>query len=78
VNKWEDAIRLTERVNAEMVPHIRQRYMTWLSETKQLGIAGGFAESEGNHHKSIDYYLDAGLPGKAAKILLRNPVSYQV
>ena len=75
INRWEEAIRLTERTNSEMVPHMRQRYLTWLSETKQLGVAAGFVEKEGDLHKAIDYYLEAGLPGRAAKIMLRNPVS---
>ena len=75
INRWEDAIRLTERTNGEMVPHMRQRYLSWLSDTKQLGVAGAFVEKEGDLHKAIDYYLEAGLPGRAAKIMLRNPVS---
>lgn len=75
INRWEEAIQLTERTNSEMVPHMRQKYLSWLADTKQLGMAGTFVENEGDLHKAIDYYLDAGLPGKAAKILLRNPVS---
>ena len=75
INRWEEAIQLTERTNSEMVPHMRQKYLSWLADTKQLGMAGAFVENEGDLHKAIDYYLDAGLPGKAAKILLRNPVS---
>ena len=56
-----------------MVLHIRQRYLAWLKETKQLGIAGAFTEADGDLHKAIDYYLEAGLPGKAAKGMV-NPI----
>ena len=75
INRWEDAIRITDRLNSEMVPHMRKRYLDWLTETKQLGVAGAYVEKEGDLYKAIDYFLDAGLPGRAAKILLRNPVS---
>ena len=51
-----------------MVPHMRQQYLQWLKETNQLGIAGQFSENDGNLQKSIEYYLEAGLPGKAAKV----------
>ena len=54
--------------NPEMVPHMRQQYLQWPKETNQLGIAGQFSENDGNRQKSIEwYYLEAGLPGKAAK-----------
>ena len=54
--------------NPEMVPHMRQQYLQWPKETNQLGIAGQFSENDGNLQKSIEwYYLEAGLPGKAAK-----------
>ena len=51
---------------------MRQRYLHWLKETKQLGVAGQFSEAEGDLHKAIQYYMEAELPGKAAKVILRN------
>jgi hypothetical protein len=44
---WEDAIRLATRYNPETVNHLRQRYLTWLRDTRQMGLAGSFVESEG-------------------------------
>ena len=41
-------------------------------ETRQLGVAGAFSEKEGDHERAISYYMEAGLPGKAAKVMLRN------
>jgi len=51
---------------------MRQRYLSWLKETKQLGIAGQFSEAEGDLQKAIQYYQEAELPGKAARLILRN------
>ena len=43
-----------------------------LKDTRQLGVAGAFSEKEGDHERAISYYMEAGLPGKAAKVMLRN------
>ena len=51
---------------------MRQRYLAWLKETKQLGIAGQFSEAEGDLQKAIQYYMEGELPGKAARLILRN------
>lgn len=55
-----------------MVTHMRQRYVQWLTETRQLGVAGAYSEKEGDHERAISYYMEAGLPGKAAKVMLRH------
>ena len=51
---------------------MRQRYVQWLKDTRQLGIAGAFSEKEGDLERAISYYMEAGLPGKAAKVMLRH------
>lgn len=45
---------------------LRRSYFSWLIETKQYEKAGEMKESEGDHAGAVNFYLQAGLPAKAA------------
>ncbi|KAI3378372.1 hypothetical protein SNEBB_000136 [Seison nebaliae] len=72
VDKWKDAINLAEQRNYVKLPELLEKYFSWLEETKQHQKAGELKEKEGQFIDAIENYMTAGMPTKAAMVVLRN------
>lgn len=49
---------------------LRRNYYQWLMETNQDEKAGEVKENEGDYTGAVNLYLKAGLPAKAARLVL--------
>ena len=66
-----DAIELAERINNPNVEQIKKDYISWLLNTDQTDQAAKVYVSMNKFETAIDLYMNAGLPGKAASIILK-------
>lgn len=71
-NLWESALSLAEYRNFSRLEDLRKLYFSHLIETKQFGVAGEVKEAGGEHSQAISLYLQAGVPFKAAQVLLNS------
>jgi len=69
LHKWEDAIRVAERVAHPELNAIKANYFAYLLSSGQSDKAGAIKESEGDVMGAIDLYLKAGMGGRAAKLV---------
>lgn len=57
IHKWEDSLRIAEKMRTEEYGELKEKYFNWLLETNQEEKAGEIMEKEGNAAKAIDLYL---------------------
>ena len=53
---------------------LRSSYLQWLLDTGQEERAGEMREKEGDLRSAISLYLKAGLPAKAARLVMHHEV----
>lgn len=53
---------------------LRRNYYQWLMESGQEGKAGELKETEGDLVAAIQLYLKAGMPARAARLVINEPV----
>lgn len=53
---------------------LEEAYLKWLLDTGQEERAGELKEQNGEHSSAVSLYMKAGLPAKAARILMSNEV----
>ncbi|XP_069742704.1 intraflagellar transport protein 172 homolog isoform X3 [Narcine bancroftii] len=67
---WDECINIAEAKSHPELDNLRRNYYQWLMETNQDEKAGEMKENEGDYTGAVDLYLKAGLPAKAARLVL--------
>ncbi|KAJ8355794.1 hypothetical protein SKAU_G00185880 [Synaphobranchus kaupii] len=70
LHMWADCIAIAEAKGHPELDNLRRSYYQWLMATNQDEKAGEVKEGEGDHHGAINLYLKAGLPAKAARLVI--------
>ncbi|MGH0145775.1 UNVERIFIED_CONTAM: hypothetical protein FKN15_006901 [Acipenser sinensis] len=70
LHMWDDCIAVAEAKGHPELDNLRRSYYQWLMETKQDEKAGEVKENEGDYTGAINLYLKAGLPAKAARLVM--------
>ena len=73
LHQWDQAIAVAESRNLPELDEMRSNYMTWLIETGQEEQAGQVRESQGDLQGALSYYMKAGMPGRAASLVMQHP-----
>lgn len=66
--KHDEAIRVAEQSRLPEASEMRQAYFQYLLDTNQEEQAAALKEREGDFIQSVNLYLKAGLPGRAAQV----------
>jgi len=69
LHKWEDVIKIAEKINHPDVANLKMNYFDWLITTNQKDKAAELRENEGEYLEAIELYLKAGLPVRAANVV---------
>ena len=69
LHKWEDVIKIAEKINHPDVSNLKMNYFDWLITTNQKDKAAELRENEGEYLEAIELYLKAGLPVRAANVV---------
>ena len=69
--QWEDALRVADTYNLSDRHQLRKDYLQWLQSTWQEATAAEVYERTGDRHLAVEMYLKAGLPAKAARLMLQ-------
>eukprot|EP00736_Rhodelphis_marinus_P012459 Rmarinus@m.5702 len=77
LHKWDDAIRRAEQSHHPEVQQLKTNYYEWLIDSGQEEKAAELKEREGDYAKSLQLYLKAGMPARAAKLIQSYTFSYQ-
>ncbi|XP_058274743.1 intraflagellar transport protein 172 homolog [Hemibagrus wyckioides] len=67
---WDKCIAIAEAKGLPKEDSLRRSYFAWLMDTKQYQKAGEMKESEGDYVGAVNFYLKAGLPAKAAWLVM--------
>ncbi|MBN3302921.1 IF172 protein, partial [Amia calva] len=70
LHMWDDCITVAEAKGHPELDNLRRCYYQWLMETNQDEKAGEVKEGEGDFQGAINLYLKAGLPAKAARLVM--------
>uniref|UniRef100_A0A8B9J8B1 Intraflagellar transport 172 n=1 Tax=Astyanax mexicanus TaxID=7994 RepID=A0A8B9J8B1_ASTMX len=70
LHMWNDCIAVAEAKGHPELDSLRHNYYAWLIETNQNEMAGEVKEKEGDYTGAINLYLKAGLPTKAAWLII--------
>uniref|UniRef100_W5KZE2 Intraflagellar transport protein 172 homolog n=1 Tax=Astyanax mexicanus TaxID=7994 RepID=W5KZE2_ASTMX len=70
LHMWNDCIAVAEAKGHPELDSLRYNYYAWLIETNQNEMAGEVKEKEGDYTGAINLYLKAGLPTKAAWLII--------
>uniref|UniRef100_A0A5F9DTR7 Intraflagellar transport 172 n=1 Tax=Oryctolagus cuniculus TaxID=9986 RepID=A0A5F9DTR7_RABIT len=70
LHRWDECIAVAEAKGHPALEKLRRGYYQWLMDTKQEERAGELQESQGDGLAAISLYLKAGLPAKAARLVL--------
>ncbi|XP_076797892.1 intraflagellar transport protein 172 homolog [Arvicanthis niloticus] len=70
LHRWDDCIAVAEAKGHPALEKLRRDYYQWLMDTQQEERAGELQESQGDGLAAISLYLKAGLPAKAARLVL--------
>ncbi|XP_060165824.1 intraflagellar transport protein 172 homolog isoform X5 [Globicephala melas] len=70
LHRWDECIAVAEAKGHPALEKLRQGYYQWLMDTQQEERAGELQESQGDGLAAISLYLKAGLPAKAARLVL--------
>ncbi|KAM6180361.1 LOW QUALITY PROTEIN: intraflagellar transport protein 172 homolog [Erethizon dorsatum] len=70
LHHWDECIAVAEAKGHPALEKLRQDYYQWLMDTQQEERAGELQESQGDGLAAISLYLKAGLPAKAARLVL--------
>ncbi|XP_012868986.1 PREDICTED: intraflagellar transport protein 172 homolog [Dipodomys ordii] len=70
LHRWDECIAVAEAKGHPSLEKLRRDYYQWLMDTQQEERAGELQESQGDGLAAISLYLKAGLPAKAARLVL--------
>ncbi|ELV13731.1 Intraflagellar transport protein 172 like protein [Tupaia chinensis] len=70
LHRWDECIAVAEAKGHPSLEKLRRGYYQWLMDTQQEERAGELQESQGDGLAAISLYLKAGLPAKAARLVL--------
>ncbi|XP_004710279.2 intraflagellar transport protein 172 homolog [Echinops telfairi] len=70
LHRWDECIAVAEAKGHPAMEKLRRSYYQWLMDTQQEERAGELQESQGDGLAAISLYLKAGLPAKAARLVL--------
>ncbi|XP_055482913.1 intraflagellar transport protein 172 homolog isoform X1 [Psammomys obesus] len=70
LHRWDECIAVAEAKGHPALEKLRRDYYQWLMDTQQEERAGELQESQGDGLAAISLYLKAGLPAKAARLVL--------
>lgn len=70
LHRWDECIAVAEAKGHPALEKLRRGYYQWLMDTQQEERAGELQESQGDGLAAISLYLKAGLPAKAARLVL--------
>ncbi|XP_066234732.1 intraflagellar transport protein 172 homolog isoform X2 [Saccopteryx leptura] len=70
LHRWDECIAVAEAKGHPSLEKLRQGYYQWLMDTQQEERAGELQESQGDGLAAISLYLKAGLPARAARLVL--------
>lgn len=69
LHKWDEVIRIAEKCSYHGLGDLKSNYYEWLIDTKQESKAAEIKEEEGDYTESIELYLKASLPVRAANVI---------
>ncbi|KAF6103703.1 intraflagellar transport 172 [Phyllostomus discolor] len=70
LHRWDECIAVAEAKGHPALEKLRRSYYQWLMDTQQEERAGELQESQGDGLAAISLYLKAGLPARAARLVL--------
>ncbi|XP_020839464.1 intraflagellar transport protein 172 homolog isoform X1 [Phascolarctos cinereus] len=70
LHRWDECIAVAEAKGHPALEKLRRGYYQWLMDTQQEERAGELQENQGDGLAAISLYLKAGLPAKAARLIL--------
>ncbi|XP_030627149.1 intraflagellar transport protein 172 homolog [Chanos chanos] len=70
LHMWDNCISVAVAKGHPELENLRRSYYAWLMETNQNEKAGEVKETEGDYIGAINLYLKAGLPAKAARLVM--------
>ncbi|XP_077008571.1 intraflagellar transport protein 172 homolog isoform X7 [Tamandua tetradactyla] len=70
LHRWDECIAVAEAKGHPALEKLRRGYYQWLMDTQQEERAGELQESQGDGLAAISLYLKAGLPARAARLVL--------
>ncbi|XP_047600743.1 intraflagellar transport protein 172 homolog isoform X8 [Lutra lutra] len=70
LHRWDECIAVAQAKGHPALEKLRRSYYQWLMDTQQEERAGELQESQGDGLAAISLYLKAGLPAKAARLVL--------
>eukprot|EP00744_Colponema_vietnamica_P002535 GILI01003961.1.p1 GENE.GILI01003961.1~~GILI01003961.1.p1 ORF type:complete len:1242 (-),score=439.08 GILI01003961.1:257-3580(-) len=76
LHKWEEAIRVAEKMNHPDVKEHKANFYQWLLETHQEEKAAELKERQGDYQTAVALYLKGGLPARAAALIQTTPQQY--
>ena len=72
---FNEALEVAERRNHPEAEDKRRKFYQYLLDSKQEEAAALMKEREGEHVQAINLYLQAGMPGKAARVIADNNIN---
>ncbi|XP_072782279.1 intraflagellar transport protein 172 homolog isoform X2 [Taeniopygia guttata] len=70
LHMWDECIEVAKAKGHPMLEKLRRDYYQWLLDTQQEEKAGEVQEGQGDYLAAISLYLRAGLPAKAARLVM--------
>uniref|UniRef100_A0A7N5KMR4 Intraflagellar transport protein 172 homolog n=1 Tax=Ailuropoda melanoleuca TaxID=9646 RepID=A0A7N5KMR4_AILME len=70
LHRWDECIAVAQAKGHPALEKLRRGYYQWLMDTQQEERAGELQESQGDGQAAVSLYLKAGLPAKAARLVL--------
>ena len=74
MHHWEQGILVAEKTQSPELESLRENYYHWLIESGQEDKAAQIQEEQGEYLQAVGFYLKAGLPYKAAQVIMNNHV----
>ncbi|KAL2912183.1 hypothetical protein HK105_208316 [Polyrhizophydium stewartii] len=72
IHKWDLSIRVAEVKSHPELDTLKRNYFQWLLESGQEEKAGMLKEEEGDMISAMNLFLKAGMPARAAFVLVQN------
>ena len=72
LHKWDDAIAVAEAKSHPDLQQLKQSHDRWLATTGQDEKAAEIKEAEGDILGALTLYMKAGMPARAAQLVVRN------
>ena len=76
VHRWDESLKLAERVGVHDLPELEENYFQWLLESGQEAKAADVKARKGDYIQAVGLYLKAGFPAKAATLIMQTNVGF--